>query len=62
MKKILFLVSEDSYFCSHRLNLGRAAQNVGYEVAVATKITKFQKKFRMPVLLYFRLNILHEPV
>jgi len=40
MKKILFLVSEDSYFCSHRLNLARAALQAGFEVAIATKATK----------------------
>lgn len=56
MKKILFLVSEDSYFCSHRLNLGRAAQNVGYEVAVATKITKFQKKIQDAGITVFPLK------
>ncbi len=56
MKKILFLVSEDSYFCSHRLNLGRAAQKAGYEVAVATKITKHQKKIQAAGITIFPLK------
>jgi glycosyltransferase involved in cell wall biosynthesis len=37
--KLLFLVTEDWYFCSHRLALGRAATNAGYEVVVATRVT-----------------------
>ncbi len=37
VKKILFLVSEDQYFCSHRLNLAKAALAAGFEVAVATR-------------------------
>src|SRR3990170_4911627 len=32
--KILFLVTEDWYFCSHRLGLARAARDAGAEVAV----------------------------
>lgn len=37
-KKILFLVSEDWYFCSHRLPLARAARDAGFDVVVATRI------------------------
>ncbi|MEX0696795.1 MAG: glycosyltransferase family 4 protein, partial [Dongiaceae bacterium] len=36
--KILFLVTEDWYFCSHRLGLARAARDAGAEVAVATRV------------------------
>lgn len=36
--KLLFLVTEDWYFCSHRLPLARAAQAAGYEVVVATRV------------------------
>lgn len=35
--KLLFLVAEDSYFCSHRLNLAMDAKASGFEVAVATR-------------------------
>lgn len=38
-KKLLFLVSDDRYFCSHRLNLAKAARDKGFEVAVATRCT-----------------------
>ena len=36
--KLLYLVTEDWYFCSHRLSLGRAAVAAGYEVSVATRV------------------------
>ena len=37
-KKLLFLVTEDWYFCSHRLPPARAAQAAGYDVIVATRV------------------------
>lgn len=39
MAKLLFLVTEDWYFCSHRLPLARAAKAAGYEVVVATRVS-----------------------
>lgn len=36
--RLLFLVTEDWYFCSHRLPLGAAAREAGYDVAVATRV------------------------
>lgn len=36
--KLLYLVSEDWYFVSHRLPLAVAAQEAGYDVAVATRV------------------------
>lgn len=38
-RKLLFLVSEDWYFCSHRLPLAIAARDAGYHVTVATRVT-----------------------
>src|ERR1035441_1159373 len=37
-QKILYLVSEDWYFVSHRLPMARAARAAGFEVHVATRI------------------------
>src|SRR5487761_404996 len=37
--KLIFLVTEDWYFCSHRLPMARAARDSGFEVAVATRVT-----------------------
>ncbi len=36
--KLLFFVTEDWYFCSHRLQLAIAAKQAGYEVAVLTRV------------------------
>ncbi len=36
--RLLFVVTEDWYFVSHRLPLARAAVAMGYEVAVATRV------------------------
>lgn len=38
MPKLLFFVTEDWYFCSHRLPLGVAARDAGYEVVVVTRV------------------------
>jgi glycosyltransferase involved in cell wall biosynthesis len=39
-KRLLFLVTEDWYFVSHRLSLALAAKNAGFEVVVATREAK----------------------
>lgn len=36
--KLLFLVTEDWYFCSHRLPPARAARDAGFDVVVATRV------------------------
>lgn len=38
-KKIIFFVTEDWYFCSHRLPLAIAAKKAGYIVYVVTRVT-----------------------
>lgn len=40
MARLLFIVTEDWYFYSHRLPMARAAQRAGFEVAIATNIDK----------------------
>lgn len=37
-KRLLFVVTEDWYFLSHRLGLARAARDAGYDVAVACRV------------------------
>jgi glycosyltransferase involved in cell wall biosynthesis len=39
-RKILYLVSEDWYFVSHRLPMARAAKRAGYDVHVATNVNE----------------------
>jgi glycosyltransferase involved in cell wall biosynthesis len=38
--KIVFVVTEDWYFCSHRLPLARAARDAGFDVAVITRVDR----------------------
>jgi glycosyltransferase involved in cell wall biosynthesis len=38
--KIIYLVTEDWYFVSHRLPMARAAKRAGFEVHVATRVAK----------------------
>lgn len=44
--KILFLITEDWYFWSHRLSLARAVRDVGYEVLVATRVRQYGELIR----------------
>lgn len=39
-RTILYLVSEDWYFVSHRLPMARAARDVGFDVHVATRVDR----------------------
>ncbi len=38
--KLLYFVTEDWYFCSHRLALAQAAQQAGYQVTVLTRVNR----------------------
>lgn len=46
MTKLLFLVTEDWYFCSHRLPVARAARDGGFEVLVATRVREHGDRIR----------------
>ena len=37
--RLMFFVTEDWYFCSHRLPLACAARDAGYQVTVVTRVT-----------------------
>jgi glycosyltransferase involved in cell wall biosynthesis len=37
--RLLFLITEDWYFWSHRLDLARAARDAGFDVSIATRVT-----------------------
>src|SRR3974390_3755672 len=45
-RKLLYLVSEDWYFLSHRLPMARAAKQAGYEVHVATRVADGAEQIR----------------
>jgi glycosyltransferase involved in cell wall biosynthesis len=44
--KLIYLVTEDWYFWSHRLPMARAAQRAGFDVAVATRIAEHGERIR----------------
>lgn len=44
--KLLFLVTEDWYFVSHRLPLAVAAREAGFDVAIATRVREAGDKIR----------------
>src|SRR5687768_4216256 len=42
--RLLFVIDEDAYFCSHRLDLARAARDAGFDVLVATLVQHHAKQ------------------
>jgi glycosyltransferase involved in cell wall biosynthesis len=40
VKKLLYVVTEDWYFLSHRLPIARAARDAGYQVTVVTRVER----------------------
>src|SRR5260221_13476759 len=44
--KLLFLVTEDWYFWSHRLPVARAARQAGFEIVVATRVQGHGQEIR----------------
>jgi len=55
-KRLLFLISEDWYFWSHRLSLARAAVAAGYEVALATRVSRYQAAIEQEGIRVFPLQ------
>lgn len=44
--RLVYVVTEDWYFWSHRLDLARAAREAGYEIIVATRVTDHGERIR----------------
>lgn len=55
--KLLFFVTEDWYFCSHRLPLAVAAKNAGYEVVVVTRVKEHGETIRKAGLRLIHLDL-----
>jgi glycosyltransferase involved in cell wall biosynthesis len=58
--KLLFLVTEDWFFWSHRLAVARAAQQNGYEVIVATRVHNCAEKIREEGFRLIPLRLIRE--
>lgn len=46
MKKLLFFVTEDWYFVTHRLDLAIAAKRAGYDVSIVTQVSEHEQIIR----------------
>jgi len=44
--RILFFITEDWYFWSHRLPIARAARDVGFEVLIATRVNQNKERIK----------------
>ncbi|MFU0507855.1 glycosyltransferase family 4 protein [Pseudaminobacter sp. NGMCC 1.201702] len=44
--RLLFVVTEDWYFVSHRITLAKAARNAGFDVAIATRVSADEEVIR----------------
>lgn len=44
--RLLYLITEDWYFWSHRLNLAKAARAAGFDIAIATRVTDHGDQIR----------------
>ena len=54
-KKVLFFVSEDWYFKSHRLNLALDVKKKGAEIFLITKINTLSDDLKITALKFFQL-------
>ena len=57
-QRLLFVVTEDWYFVSHRLDLARAARDAGFEVALATRVDKDAARIESEGIRLFPLRYL----
>ena len=55
--KLLFFVTEDWYFYSHRLPLAIAAKNAGYDVVVVTRVNEHGELIRAHGLKLINISI-----
>lgn len=56
-RKLLFFVTEDWYFCSHRLPIARAALRDGFQVVVVTRVNNHGEKIKKEGFKLIPLNI-----
>jgi glycosyltransferase involved in cell wall biosynthesis len=54
---LLYLVTEDWYFCSHRLPVARAARSAGWDVVVATRVESHGDRIRREGFRLIPINL-----
>src|SRR3546814_15897078 len=57
--KLIYLVTEDWYFWSHRLPMAEAARAAGFDVAVACRVDRHGDRLRAQGLAVHPLNWTH---
>jgi glycosyltransferase involved in cell wall biosynthesis len=57
LPRLLYFVTEDWYFCSHRLPLAVAAKAAGYDVIVVTRVNQHGEQIRSHGLKLIHLDI-----
>ncbi|UAA39685.1 glycosyltransferase family 4 protein [Paraneptunicella aestuarii] len=57
MKKLVYFVSEDWYFCSHRLEVAKCALHKGYDVYLVCNVDKHQKQIEDAGIKVIPINI-----
>lgn len=57
MKRLLFIISEDWAFISHRLHLADAAIKAGYEVGLLTRVTRHRNMLEARGIKLFHLDL-----
>ena len=55
--RLLFLISEDWYFWSHRLSIARAARDAGFEVLVATRVVQYKERIEKEGFKLIPINL-----
>src|SRR5438876_11054719 len=55
--RLLFLITEDWYFWSHRLDLVRAAAQAGFDVSIATRVTDYGERIQREVFRLFQISL-----
>jgi len=55
--RLLFLITEDWYFWSHRLDLARAAAQAGFDVSIATRVTNHGERVQREGFRLFPISL-----
>ena len=55
--KILYVVTEDWYFCSHRMPVAMAARDAGFDISVITRVANEEARIRNAGFRIHRLNM-----
>lgn len=55
--KLLFVVTEDWYFWSHRRDLARAAAQAGFDVSIATRVTDHGERIQREGFRLFPIGL-----